>query len=147
MSFNAIKVFKYFSNIKQNRWHSKNSFLFPSKKVSKKWFYCETVALENNKIIIFNTSECTKLLERFFLWSTIRWTLSHHCKLIENLPSFWKLNWKQMSAHTKKMILLVNVSSNDDKSETSAKRKEKLCIAEGGLENSLAEGKGAVLVI
>lgn len=35
-----------------------------------------------------------------------------------------------MSAHTKKMILLVNVSSNDDKSETSDKRKEKLCIGD-----------------
>lgn len=51
-----------------------------------------------------------------------------------------------MSAHTKKMILLVNVSSYDDRSETSAKRIEKLCIAEVGLENSLAEMKGAVLV-
>lgn len=28
-----------------------------------------------------------------------------------------------MSAHTKKMILLVNVSSHDDKSETSSKEK------------------------
>lgn len=40
-----------------------------------------------------------------------------------------------MSAHTKTIILLVNVFSNDDKSETSAKRQEKLWIAEDGLEN------------
>lgn len=40
-----------------------------------------------------------------------------------------------MSAHTKKIILLVNVFSNDYKSETSAKRQEKLWIAEDGLEN------------
>ncbi len=52
-----------------------------------------------------------------------------------------------MSAHNKKMILLVNVSSNDDKSQTSARRKEKLCTAEDGLANSLAEVKGAALVI
>lgn len=133
--------------IPNRKWHSKNSLLFLYKKVSEKWYYCEIITLETNKMIIFNTSECTKLLERFFLWSTVRLTLSHHCKLIETLPDFRKLNWKQMSAHTKKMILLVNVFSNDDKSETSSKRKEKLCIAEDGLENSLAEVKGAVLVI
>lgn len=52
-----------------------------------------------------------------------------------------------MSAHTKKIILLVNVSSNDDKSETSDKRKEKLCIGDDGLKNSWTEVKGTALVI
>lgn len=97
--------------------------LFLYKKVSKEWYYCETITLGTNRIIIFYTSECSKLLERFLLWSTIRWTLTHHCELTETLSGFQKLNWKQMSSHTKKIILLLNVSSNDDKSEISAKRK------------------------
>ena len=38
---------------------------------------------------------------------------SNNCELLGILPGFQKLNWEQMSAHTVKMILLVNVSLNE----------------------------------
>lgn len=61
--------------------------LFLNKKVSVKEisYYCETIELETSKIVFFNTSECTKLLERLSLWTTIEWTLSQHYKQIETL--------------------------------------------------------------